>query len=50
MMASAGIEKALVTGFDERTSARKAFMTNEVIAGLAGRWPDRFIPFACVDV
>jgi predicted TIM-barrel fold metal-dependent hydrolase len=47
---AAGIGRTLVTGFDERTSAGKTFIPNELVAGLAARHPDRFIPFAGVDV
>ena len=41
----AGIERTLITGFDEWTSAHETFIPNELVAGLAERHPDRFIPF-----
>ena len=47
---TAGIRQALITGFDERGSVGDTFMTNELVADLAGRYPDRFIPFAGIDV
>jgi uncharacterized protein len=46
----AGIERTLITGFDEWTSAHETFIPNELVAGLAERHPDRFIPFAGVDL
>ncbi|MGB5694266.1 MAG: amidohydrolase family protein [Polyangiales bacterium] len=47
----ADIVKALITGFDEASTAGgKTFVTNEVIAAVTERHPDRFIPFAGVDV
>ena len=47
---AAGIGRMLITGFDERTSVGMTWVTNEPIADLAGRHPDRFIPFAGIDV
>jgi predicted TIM-barrel fold metal-dependent hydrolase len=47
---AAGITRTLITGFDERTSARKVFVPNALVAGIAERYPDRFIPFAGVDI
>jgi hypothetical protein len=49
-MDDAGIERCLITGFDERRSCGKTFIPNEIVAGLAERHPDRFIPFAGADV
>jgi predicted TIM-barrel fold metal-dependent hydrolase len=46
----AGIGRTLITGFDEYTSAHETFIPNELVAGLAARHPDRFIPFAGVDL
>jgi uncharacterized protein len=46
----AGIESTLITGFDEWTSAHETFIPNDLVAGLAERHPDRFIPFAGVDL
>lgn len=47
---AAGITRTLITGFDERTSVGMTWVANEPIADLAGRHPDRFIPFADIDV
>jgi predicted TIM-barrel fold metal-dependent hydrolase len=46
----AGIRWSLITGFDELTTCGKTFVANEVIAAIAERHPDRFIPFAGADV
>ena len=42
----AGISQALITGFDEASTAVKTFVTNESVAAIADRNPGRFIPFA----
>lgn len=47
---AAGIGRMLVTGFDERASCGETWIPNELIAPLAERHPDRFIPFAGADV
>jgi predicted TIM-barrel fold metal-dependent hydrolase len=47
---AAGIARTLITGFDERTSAGKVFVPNALVAPLVERHPDRFIPFAGVDI
>jgi predicted TIM-barrel fold metal-dependent hydrolase len=47
---AAGIRKTLITGFDETTSSGDSFVSNESVAAIAGRHPDRFVPFAGVDV
>ncbi|TMA32195.1 MAG: amidohydrolase [Deltaproteobacteria bacterium] len=47
---AAGIARTLVTGFDERASCGKTFVTNELVAALAAKHPERFIPFAGADV
>ncbi len=47
---AAGIERTLITGFDEWSSVHETFIPNELVAGLAERHPDRFIPFAGADV
>ncbi len=47
---AAGIRSSLITGFDERSSVRETFIPNELVAALAERFPQRFIPFAGVDV
>ena len=50
LLDQAGIEKTLITGFDEFSSVHETFIPNEVVGGLAERHPDRFIPFAGADV
>jgi hypothetical protein len=47
---AAGIRKALVTGFDETSTAGACFVSNESVAAIAGRHPDRFVAFAGADV
>jgi len=47
---AAGIARCLITGFDERASCGKIVMPNEIVASVADRHPDRFIPFAGADV
>lgn len=47
---AAGIVRTLVTGFDEASTAGKSFVANECVAALYERHPDRFIPFAGVDI
>ena len=46
----AGIARTLITGFDEFSSVHETFIPNELVAGVAERHPDRFIPFAGADV
>jgi predicted TIM-barrel fold metal-dependent hydrolase len=50
LLDEAGIERSLITGFDEWSSVRETFIPNELVAGLAERHPERFIPFAGVDL
>jgi predicted TIM-barrel fold metal-dependent hydrolase len=47
---AAGIARTLITGFDERSTAGRTFVPNELVAAIAERHPDRFIPFAGVDI
>jgi hypothetical protein len=47
---AAGVTRMLVTGFDERESCGKTFIPNPLVAALAERHPERFIPFAGADV
>ena len=47
---AAGVTRTLITGFDEATTGGTTFVPNEVIATVAARHPDRFIPFAGVDI
>ena len=46
----AGIDRALVTGFDETSTAGSAFVTNEAVAAIAERHPSRFLAFAGADI
>jgi len=50
LLDQAGIDRTLITGFDEWSSVHETFIPNELVAGLAERHPDRFIPFAGIDV
>jgi len=47
---AAGIHKTLITGFDEASTAESTFVSNESVEAIAGRHPDRFLPFAGVDI
>jgi hypothetical protein len=47
---AAGISRALITGFDEASTSGTTFISNESVASVAGRHPDRFIPFAGIDI
>ncbi len=47
---AAGISRALITGFDEASTGGTRFITNESVAAVADRHPDRFIPFAGADI
>jgi predicted TIM-barrel fold metal-dependent hydrolase len=47
---AAGIRTALVTGFDEASTGGTTFITNESVAAIRDRHPERFIAFAGVDV
>src|SRR5690242_2213115 len=49
-MDAAGITRTLITGFDEKSTAGKTFVPNELVAPLAARHPERFIPFAGADI
>lgn len=46
----ANVRLALVTGFDEKSTAGSTFVTNESVAALVARHPQRFIPFAGIDI
>ncbi len=46
----ANVAHALVTGFDEASTAGSTFISNEAVAAIAERHPGRFIPFAGVDI
>jgi predicted TIM-barrel fold metal-dependent hydrolase len=47
---AAHITRSLITGFDEHSSVGETFVPNELVAPLAERYPDRFIPFAGIDI
>jgi hypothetical protein len=47
---TAHVTRALVTGFDEGSSGGTVFITNESVAAIAGRHPERFLPFAGADI
>jgi len=47
---AAHITRTLITGFDEASTGGTAFVTNDVVAAVAERHPDRFIPFAGADI
>ena len=49
-MDDAGIDRALITGFDEKSTCGDTFIPNELIAPLAERYPARFIPYVGVDI
>jgi uncharacterized protein len=50
LLDQAGISRTLITGFDEWSSVHATFIPNDLVAGLAERHPDRFIPFAGIDL
>jgi predicted TIM-barrel fold metal-dependent hydrolase len=50
LLDQAGISRSLITGFDEWSSVHETFIPNDLVAGLAERHPDRYIPFAGIDV
>src|SRR5437867_13297274 len=41
---AAGVARALITGFDERSTAGKTFVPNELVAPIVASHPERFIP------
>ena len=47
---AAGISRTLITGFDEKTTAGKTFVPNELVAPIVARHPTRFVAFAGVDI
>jgi predicted TIM-barrel fold metal-dependent hydrolase len=46
----AGITRALITGFDEASTGGTTFVSNEAVDAITRRHPDRFIPFAGIDI
>jgi uncharacterized protein len=47
---AAGITLSLITGFDEESTCGVTFVHNTSVAAIAERQPDRFLPFAGVDI
>jgi predicted TIM-barrel fold metal-dependent hydrolase len=47
---AANVTRTLITGFNEASTGGTTFITNDSIAAVAGRHPERFIPFVGVDV
>jgi len=47
---AAHITRALITGFDEASTGGTTFISNDVVAAVAARHPDRFIAFAGADI
>jgi hypothetical protein len=47
---AAGIRKALVTGFDEASTGGTTFITNESVAAIHDRHPDRILAFVGADI
>ena len=47
---AAHITRALITGFDEASTGGTTFISNESIATVAARHPERLIPFAGIDI
>lgn len=47
---AANVSKAMITGFDEASSAESTFVTNESVDAIRKRHPDRFIPFCGADI
>jgi uncharacterized protein len=50
LLDQAGIERTLITGFDEWSSVHETFIPNDLVADLVERHPGRFIPFAGIDL
>lgn len=46
----AGVRHALITGFDEASTAGSRFISNEAVDALATRQPGRFLPFCGADI
>ncbi len=46
----ANISHSLITGFDEASTAGSTFVSNEAVAAIAERHPERFLPFAGADI
>lgn len=46
----ANVTNSLITGFNEASTGGTAFVTNESVAAIAERHPERFLPFVGVDI
>jgi len=46
----AGIGRALITGFNEKTSVGSTMVPNEIVLKSFQAYPERFIPFAGIDI
>ena len=46
----ANVTRALITGFDETSTAGRRFISNEAVAAIVERQPDRFLPFVGADI
>lgn len=44
------IERAMMTGFDERSTCGSTFVPNEIVAAFHERHPDRVLPYAGADI
>lgn len=47
---AANVTRTLITGFDEASTGGTTFVRNDHVAAVAERHPQRFIPFAGVDI
>ena len=47
---AAGVARTLITGFDEKTTAGRTFVPNELVAPIVARHPTRFVAFAGADI
>lgn len=50
LLDAANVEKSLITGFVEPSTAGDTFVSNESVAAIAERLPNRFIPFCGADI
>lgn len=50
MLDEANVTRAMITGFDEASTAESTFVSNESVAAVAQRHPERFIPFCGADI
>ncbi len=50
LLDAACVQRCLITGFVEPSTAGDTFVSNESVAAVAERHPDRFIPFCGADI